>query len=105
MPSTEGWMNTRVLDQPGPSARVAMLIGALTFGLGLVRIGSKSLWFDEAVSADFAARSFPNLLPQITGGDPNMSLYYVLLNLWRRMFGDSEYALRSMSALAGAGAV
>ena len=98
-------MNTKGLDQPGPSAGVATLLGTLTFILGLVRIGSKSLWFDEAVSADFADRSFRDLLPEITGRDPNMSLYYVLLNLWRRMFGDSEFALRSMSALAAAGAV
>jgi hypothetical protein len=105
MASTEGWMNPRALDQPGPSTGVATFVGALAFMLGLVRIGNKSLWFDEAVSATFSDRSFPQLLPEITGGDPNMSLYYVLLNLWRRMFGDSEFALRSMSALAGAGAV
>ena len=98
-------MNTKALDQPGPSAGVATLLGALTFLLGLVRIGSKSLWFDEAVSANFADRTFRDLLPEITGRDPNMSLYYVLLNLWRRTFGDSEFALRSMSALAAAGAV
>lgn len=98
-------MNTRALDKPGPSAGVATLVGALAFILGLVRIGSKSFWFDEAVSADFADRSFRDLWPEITGRDPNMSLYYVLLNLWRRLFGDSEFALRSMSALAAAGAV
>jgi len=105
MASTVGWMNPRALDPSRPSVGVATLVGAFAFMLGMVRIGTKSVWFDEAVSADFADRSFPDLLPQITGGDPNMSLYYVLLNLWRRMFGDSEFALRSMSALAGAGAV
>src|SRR5215203_2624150 len=84
-----GSMNTRALNQPGASVGVGALLGAIAFTLGLVRIGSKSLWFDEAVSADFADRSFADLLPEITGRDPNMSLYYLLLNLWRRLFGDS----------------
>ncbi|MEO7181795.1 MAG: glycosyltransferase family 39 protein [Gemmatimonadaceae bacterium] len=73
--------------------------------LGMVRIGNKSLWFDEAISAEFAHRSLRRLVPVITGGDPNMALYYVLLNLWRRLFGGSELALRSFSAVAGAAAV
>jgi len=98
-------MNTRALGQPGPSAGIGALLGGLALTLGLVGSGSKSLWFDEAVSADFADRSFADLLPEITGRDPNMSLYYVLLNLWRRLFGDSEFALRSMSAVAAAGTV
>lgn len=84
---------------------VAAALAGLTFVLGLVRSGNKSLWFDEAVSAEFAGRTLRGLLPEITGGDPNMAFYYALLNLWRRLFGDGEVALRSLSALAAAGAV
>ena len=80
-------------------------LAGLTFVLGLVRSGNKSIWFDEAVSADLASRTMRGLLPEITGRDPNMAFYYLLLNIWRRLFGDGEVALRSLSALAAAGAV
>jgi len=102
---TRAPMTRRDSEWHRPHPGVAALVAALAIALGMTRIGSKSLWFDETVSADFASRSFSALLPEIAGGDPNMSLYYVLLNLWRRLFGDSELALRSLSALAGAGAV
>jgi mannosyltransferase len=88
-----------------PTRHAAALLPALAFALGMIRIGHKSLWFDEAVSAYFAGRPLRALLPVITGSDPNMALYYVLLNLWRRVFGSGEVALRSLSALAGAVAV
>jgi mannosyltransferase len=38
----------------------------------------------------------------LTRYDPNMGLYYLLLNFWERIFGESEFAVRSLSALFGA---
>src|ERR1700683_2271832 len=83
-------------------------IGTLTLLallLNLVHLGTRSIVFDEATSANFARFGFIPLLHVIGGGDPNMSLYYALLNLWVRLFGQSEAAVRSLSAIFGALAV
>ena len=83
-------------------------IGTLTLLallLNLVHLGTRSIVFDEATSANFARFGFIPLLHVIGGGDPNMGLYYALLNLWVRLFGQSEAAVRSLSAIFGALAV
>jgi len=77
----------------------------LSFLLNLVRLGTKSVWLDESTSVLYGRLSFATLLPVLAGGDPNMGLYHLLLNLWVRAFGESEVAVRSMSALFGAFAV
>src|ERR1700733_8957431 len=73
--------------------------------LNLFRIDSTSIVLDEATSVKFARLDFIPLIPVVAGGDPNMSLYYVLLNLWVRIVGESETAVRSLSAIFGALAV
>ena len=66
------------------------------------RLGTKSLWLDEAVSANHARLGLGGLWTVITSHDPNMGLYYVLLHFWTRVFGYSEAAVRSMTVvLAG----
>ncbi|MGZ4179806.1 MAG: glycosyltransferase family 39 protein [Solirubrobacteraceae bacterium] len=74
----------------------------LGFALAAYRLGTKSMWLDEAVSADHARLGLSALWTVITSHDPNMGLYYVLLHLWTRVFGYSEAAVRSMTVvLAG----
>lgn len=60
---------------------------------------------DESTSIKFAHFRFVSLLPVLAGRDPNMGLYYILLNFWVKVFGESEAAVRGMSALFGALAV
>jgi mannosyltransferase len=81
----------------------ALLLLALV--VNLVRLGSKSITHDEAGSAYVAQLGLRPLLHVLTGSDPNMSLYYVLLSFWVRIFGESEAALRFPSALFDAFAV
>jgi mannosyltransferase len=60
------------------------------------------MWLDEAVSADHARLGLGELWTVISGRDPNMGLYYVLLHFWVRVFGSGEAAVRSMTVvLAG----
>ena len=74
----------------------------LGFALAAYRLGTKSMWLDEAVSADHARLGLSALWTVITSHDPNMGLYYVLLHFWTRVFGYSEAAVRSMTVvLAG----
>ncbi len=64
------------------------------------RIGAQSLWNDEGNSAVMASRSFVSIARN-AAHDIHPPLYYWLLHLWSLLFGTSEAALRSLSALFG----
>jgi 4-amino-4-deoxy-L-arabinose transferase-like glycosyltransferase len=72
--------------------------------LRLYGIGAQSLWYDEGNSARIAERSVA-LIVEGAAGDIHPPLYYLLLKLWRAVFGASEAGLRSLSAATGIGAV
>jgi len=77
-----------------------ILILLLALGLRLYRIQAQSLWNDEGTSVALAARD----LAAITRGaanDIHPPLYYYVLHFWMALFGNSELAVRSLSALLG----
>ncbi len=76
------------------------LILALAAGIRFYALGSQSLWSDEGNSAALAARSLGQIARDASG-DIHPPLYYWLLSLWTRYFGNSELALRSLSAIFG----
>ena len=103
-------LGLRVLPHPRAAATNAGALApvglfALTLALGFHRLGTKSLWLDEAVSAQHARLGAGGLWRVVSGGDPNMGLYYVLLHAWTGVFGVSEAAVRSLSVVLGALAV
>ena len=57
---------------------------------------TQSLWRDEAFSVWIAQDSWFEVIKR-TSGDFNPPLYYLLLNVWMRLFGRSEIALRGLS--------
>ncbi len=71
-----------------------ILIGAF---LRFYDIGAESLWLDEAASIREAAMSIKGMVAH--SNQP--PLYFLILNLWIKLFGTSETALRSMSAIFG----
>ena len=79
---------------------LAGIVGVATV-LRAVQLGHDSLWVDEAFSARIAGSGWGSLFDQATSADPNPPLYYVILHLWIGLFGDSELALRSLSAVVG----
>jgi 4-amino-4-deoxy-L-arabinose transferase-like glycosyltransferase len=86
-----------------PSERSRLLLlGILLLGASLrfYRLGAQSFWNDEGNSARLAERSLP-LIVQGAAGDIHPPGYYLLLHYWRALFGHSEFALRSLSAVAG----
>ena len=77
----------------------AVIIGA---GLRFYALGAKGLWLDEALS--WRLQQFPlSMMIERTGESTTVHppLYFALLRGWRSCFGDSECALRSLSAVAG----
>ncbi len=79
---------------------ILWLIVLLAAVLRFFRIGYQSLWADEGNSAAMAGRSLADISAR-AAADIHPPGYYWLLNLWSRIFGDSEVALRSLSAVWG----
>jgi len=76
------------------------LILLLALCLRWHRLDGQSLWADEGNSAALALRSLSGITRD-AAHDIHPPLYYYLLHFWVRLWGDSEIALRSLSALAG----
>ena len=84
------------------------LIIVLSIFLRFFLLGNQSLWFDEGVSLILSDGSFEENLSKILSresGDKYQLLYFLLLFFWRSAFGDTEFAIRSLSALLGVGSV
>ena len=77
---------------------VAAAVVGVAFLLRVYQIGEEELWFDEAASFSLVTwRSWPEALLR----DINPPFYYLLLSAWLRVAGQSEAALRLLSALSG----
>jgi mannosyltransferase len=72
----------------------------LAGGLRFYRLGAQSLWNDEGLSLGLAASDVPTIL-RSAAADIHPPGYYLLLKVWHGLTGDTEFALRSLSALAG----
>jgi mannosyltransferase len=84
------WLETLILG-------LILLLALLLRGY---QLDGQSLWADEGNSAALAARSLA-AITRDAAHDIHPPLYYYFLHLWVRLWGNSEIALRSLSALAG----
>ena len=76
----------------------AAAIVAVAAGLRFTRLGFQELWMDEGVSFGMATvEDFRAALRR----EYNPPVYYLLQRLWLLPFGESEAALRSLSAVFG----
>jgi mannosyltransferase len=80
------------------------LLLLLATALRFHRLEAQSFWNDEGNSARLSERALP-LIIEGTASDIHPPLYYVLLGGWRIFVGESEFALRSLSAFLGIGLV
>ncbi|NDJ61017.1 MAG: hypothetical protein GYB67_07820 [Chloroflexi bacterium] len=78
------------------AAGIVVLVAAI---LRLHLLGAQSLWHDEGNSVVQAARSFSEIAAN-AARDIHPPGYYWLLMIWRGLSGESEFALRALSALA-----
>ncbi|HEY7105561.1 MAG TPA: glycosyltransferase family 39 protein, partial [Acidimicrobiia bacterium] len=96
-----------VADRPWTRTEVVW-VTALAGGVllaGSWRLGSTSLWSDEAATWAISGHRFSDLVGTLTnsGGDRGAALYYVVVFGWMKVFGTSEAAARSLSLVAAAG--
>ena len=78
---------------------VIVIILLLATAVRSYQIQTQSIWFDEGWSAYSAIQ--PNLQAAIDSDKTNPPLYYVIVNIAARGFGDSEFALRWVSLAFG----
>jgi len=73
----------------------------LAFALRVYRLDYQSLWRDEVDALRFALFPLSKLLNTFTQGGWNGPLYFPLLRVWIALAGQTEFALRFFSLLAG----
>ena len=76
----------------------------ITVGAAVLRfaaLDAQSLWYDESVTASLVAEPFGTMLRSLRTSETAPPFYYVVAWIWVRLFGSSDAALRSLSALAG----
>ena len=67
----------------------------------VARVGVRELWLDEACTSLFAQSADLGALVDLLVRESHPPLYYALMQLWVRLFGADEVALRGPSLLAG----
>ena len=83
---------------------LAVAIIVLAAVVRLWGLGEQSIWQDEAYSVVLARHDVGTII-QTQVEDSSPPLYYLLLHIWIRVFGDSEFCARLLSALFGIGLV
>ncbi|MCX7841255.1 MAG: glycosyltransferase family 39 protein, partial [Anaerolineae bacterium] len=72
----------------------------LAFALRVAFLDAPSLWNDEGTSVALASRSIEAIVSG-AARDIHPPLYYLLLHFWMPFVGNTEYAVRFLSVIAG----
>ncbi len=91
---------TKPLWRLDRSGQFLLLLTAVGLALRFYRIGEPSIWVDEAATIKYAAYGWDRFFWNVHG-----ALHAVTLHYWCALFGTSETAMRSLSALAGAASI
>ena len=75
------------------------LIIILGFLLRVYHLGGQSLWYDEISTASRISHTLYKTVKNIAHFSPFPPLYYIVMNLWVRVFGNGEFALRFPSLI------
>ena len=92
-PRAKPW--TRLSD-----VHLALLCAALAWVLSAAGSWNASLWTDEAATISAARRSLPELWAMVQNIDAVHGLYYLSMDFWVGLTGESAFLLRVPSALA-----
>jgi mannosyltransferase len=94
------------MQRDGWVKRLGVAGWALAIGAGLILrfVQRSDLWLDEALSVNIASLPIGDI-PEALRHDGHPPLYYVLLHGWMEVFGTSNLAVRSLSAVFSLAAV
>jgi mannosyltransferase len=84
------------------SIGVVMIAAA---SLRFFQIDRASLWWDEGFSVWFSRQGISDLFGVVSQIEPNPPLYYAFLKGWIALVGESDIALRSLSAVCSTATV
>jgi mannosyltransferase len=93
---SRGWGRISGTDLIVGAVLVAAICCALAFAA--LRLAHRSLWLDEAYSIHISGAGLGSLVSYLAK-DNGPPAYYVILHFWMNVFGSSEAATRSLSAL------
>ena len=85
-----------------PRARfeVLIIVAASLVGIFARLVPSTPLWLDEALTVNIAEKPFGSIAGALRH-DGHPPLYYYALAGWIRIFGSSDFAVRSLSMVLG----
>jgi 4-amino-4-deoxy-L-arabinose transferase-like glycosyltransferase len=85
---------------------IYIVLCVLSLSFSFFRIDHQSLWNDESISVEWAAKK-PLLWiwENVPKSDLHPPLYYSVLHFWQLIFSDSVFSIRSLSALFFVGSV
>ncbi|MBB6428809.1 glycosyltransferase family 39 protein [Algisphaera agarilytica] len=93
-----------LLERRGPALLALAVVVLIGTALRFYRIGVLPLWRDEGATLRFARRTLGELWGPLAVLETNPPLYYSVQRLWL-VFGESEAALRSLSAVLGVASI
>ncbi|MBI3977395.1 MAG: hypothetical protein HY331_04330 [Chloroflexi bacterium] len=77
----------------------ALLPVIAAFALGVYGLAAPSVRGDEAFSFHLASQRLPEILASLRASEIHPPLYYVMLHLWLRAVGSTDFALRYLSVI------
>jgi mannosyltransferase len=85
----------------------SILLAILTLAavLRFHAIGRQSLWYDEVLTVYSARAPLSNLVTTVRTWESSPPGYFLLMNTWVRIFGDSDTSLRIPSAIFGVASI
>lgn len=81
--------------------RLAPVLLLVAFAARVIGLDAQSLWYDEGYSVMFVRHDLGHVVTQAGPLELNTPLYYVVLFVWTRLAGDSEFSARLVSVFAG----
>jgi len=78
-----------------------LLILAVGIFLRVYDLGVESIWLDEASGIRLSTQGVASIMERVGPTQNHPPLYFLILHFWMGLFGTSEVATRSLSAVAG----
>ena len=89
-----------MFDQFDKRTRLILLAATMAaLCLATIRLGHDPLWIDEAIVWYWGHNTIRGIVNGVQASEPHGAFYYVIIKIWLRLGGDSEFWLRAFSAL------